>query len=752
MVGMKKWLTPPLRGIGLVVVLALVALVPLVPAQAQSAEDRASLDRFRDSLAAVEDSSKLASLEQRLIAVAKADRDNAMHHIRLGFLAVRLGDLGSKTRYDDGAGEFEWATELQPSWPWGWYGLGIAEDKVGDSQISIVQGLQAMFGKDHLSRAANAYARSVQADPSFDRGLIELASTALRQRVNIKTTLAREALRQAAVTSASSNPDVLLWRGRVEREVGDIDSALAAFKGYLERGGRRGIGLIEVARTEFLRGSLDGQRPYYEGALIDDPQVVDQYRADLALVANDSALAEFNQNSGERRVAFLRRFWNQRDRASLLRDGERLREHYRRVYYSRKNFELVSTNRHYDIVERFRSGSQDFDDRGVIYIRHGEPTERARYNAPGMQLNESWHYTRADGDLIFHFVAREDVQDYKLVESLFDVLGFGNTVALRGDRDNSPAAGLANELLLTREKFSPIYSKLLGAGNAGSQKYLTEERRIGRRSIAIGTHTDSYELTYARALKLETNVVVAGRDSAHSLLHVTYAIPGSALHEVPSDRGHLYPVRLRLSVADRVGVPVATVDTTRLFIAREPVPPNEHLVGRLAVPVIPGNLTYRLAVEQGEDNGIILAADTVSVGDFSGSRFELSGVVLGAREANLTWRPAEGDTVFFNPLGRYRRSTAMELYYEVYGLSQDAPFKTEVRVTKDGKGGLLGIFGSRKPAIRLGFEDRAEGLATRVHRSVSLEKLDPGRYWIEVVVTDATGAERGSRASFEVRE
>jgi GWxTD domain-containing protein len=728
------------------------ALLPRIPAYAQSPADRASIEAFRDSLEGAADTTRLITLEQRLIAVAKEDRNNAMHHLRLGFLAIRMGDLGSKSRYDDGAGEFEWATDLQPTWPYAWYGLGIAEDKVGDSQISIVQGLQAMFGKDHLSRAANAYARSVQADPSFDRGLIELAATALRQRINVKTTIAREALRIAATTTAARNPEVMLWRGRVEREVGDIDSALVAFRGYLANGGRPGLGLIEIARTEFLKGSLDAQESYYEGAGIDDPVVVDQYRSDLALVANDSAIAEFNGNAGERRVAFLHRFWGQRDRASLLKDGERLREHYRRIFYARKNFQLVSANRHYEIEERFRSGSPDFDDRGIIYIRHGEPTDRARYNAPGMQLNESWHYARADGDLIFHFVAREDVQDYKLVESLFDVLGFSNAVALRGDRDNSTSAGLANELLLTREKFSPIYSKLLGAGSAGSQKYLTEERRIGRRSIAIGTTSDSYELTYARELKLETSVVAAGRDSTHSLLHVIYAIPGSALHEVPSDRGHLYPVRLRLSIADRVGVPVATIDTTRLFIAQAPVPPTEHLVGRLAVPVIPGNLTYRLAVEQGEDNGIILAADTVSVGDFTGGRFELSGVVLGSREANLTWRPAPGDTVYFNPLGRYKKSTTMEVYYEVYGLPQAASFKTEVRVTKEGKGGPLGIFGSRKPAIRLAFDEKSEGPSTRVHRSVSLEKLDKGRYWIEVVVTDPLGAVRQSRAAFEVHD
>ena len=306
----------------------------------------------------------------------------------------------------------------------------------------------------------------------------------------------------------------------------------------------------------------------------------------------------------------------------------------------------------------------------MIYIRHGEPTHRASYNAPGMQLNESWYYARADGDLIFHFLAREDVQDYKLVESLFDVLGFGEAVALRGDRDNSAVAGRANELLLTREPFSPIYTRLLTSGKAGSGRYLTEERPIGRRSIAVGTRTDSYEFSYARRLTLEADVVVAGREADLSLLHVAYAIPGSALHEVASERGHLYPVRLRLSVLDRTGHHVAAVDTTRLFIARDPVPPNEHLVGQVRVPVIPGPLVYRLAVEQGDDNGVILASDTITAGDFSGRLFELSGLVLGSRDANLTWRPTGGDTVWFNPSGRYRRGSTMELYYEVYGLAR----------------------------------------------------------------------------------
>jgi GWxTD domain-containing protein len=731
--------------------IVLVAAAARRSLQAQSLRDREVIGAFRDSLEQVGDSVALAKFERHLIELARQDRDNALLHLKLGFLAVRMGDLGSHSRYDDGAGEFEWATELQPTWPWGWYGLGIAEDKVGDSEISLVAGLQAMFGKDHLTRAANAYARSVQADPSFVRGLVELASTAMRQRVNIKIALAREALREAAATTAGANPDVLLYRGRVEREVGDIDSAVAAFQGYLDRGGNRGLGLLELARSRFLQGSLEGQGPYYEGAAIDDTLSIRIYRQDIALIANDSALAEFDATRGPQRVAFLRRFWGQRDRGELLRDGERLREHYRRIFYARRNFELVSTNRHYDIVERFRSGSQDFDDRGIIYIRHGEPAERAAYNVPGLELNESWHYTRADGDMVFHFVAREDVQDFKLVESLFDVLGFGGALALRTDRDTELTLGRASDLITSRERFSPVYTKLLGAGPAGAQQYLTEERALGRRSIAIGTHSDSYELNYTRTLKVLTNVVVAGVDTAGPLLHVSYAIPGSALEEVPSSEGHLYPVRLRLSVADGVGRPIAMIDTTRLFLAHAPVPAREHLVGRIAVPVVPGQLTYRLAIEQGDENGVILPAVKIEASDASGQEFALSGLVLGAHEANLVWHPTPEDTVFFNPLGTWPPKRAMELYYEVYGAADGAPLSTQLLVTKHGGGGFLGLFGGKKAAIRLGFQDIAQGSPTRFRRTLSLEKLSPGAYEVEVMVTNQAGATRRSRAAFEVQ-
>src|SRR6266576_2987803 len=94
---------------------------------AQAPADRAALERLRDSLGGVGDSLALHRFEQATIARAKLDRDNPLLHLRLGFIAVRLGELSNaKSHFDDAAGEFQWASELQPEWPYPWYGLGTA--------------------------------------------------------------------------------------------------------------------------------------------------------------------------------------------------------------------------------------------------------------------------------------------------------------------------------------------------------------------------------------------------------------------------------------------------------------------------------------------------------------------------------------------------------------------------------------------------------------------------------------------------
>ena len=730
-----------------------VALFILTPQhlQSQTPEDRVELERFRDSIAGTVDSIGLLALERRMIDSAKSDRSNGMIHLKLGFVSLRLGDLGGKDHYDDAASEFQWAIDLQPAWPYAWYGMGLAEYGVGDSQVSFVTGLKTMLGKDALTRSAVAFAKSAEIDPSFVRGLVDLANTALRQRVNIKLGVALEALRRSASTTAGNDPEVLLARGRVEREVGDGDSAVVAFKSYLQRGPNRALGLLEVARTQLLLGRFEGTAAYYEGASLDDSLAVTGYRADLSTIASDSVIGEFDRQQGQRRAVYLRRFWGERDLTELRTDGERLREHYRRLFYARKNFQLTANNRHYDIVERYRSGSRDFDDRGVIYIRHGEPSSRASYAAPGLEPNESWRYDRTDGDLIFHFIAREDVQDFKLVESLFDVLGFSSAVKLQDQNNSASDNAVAEQLMLSREQLSPIYRRLQAAGRGSTGRYQNQERRAGQESIAVGTTSDSYELRFPNELKATSEVLAVGRDSSGHQVQIAYAIAGSSLEPVTVTRGYLYSVRLRFVATDVRGKVVSALDTTRHFVAPERVPPNEHLVGRVGTTVPQGSLHYRLAIQQGDDAGTTLPRDTVRVGPASAAALSLSDLVLGSRTANLGWRRTPDDTVLFNPLRTYKRGEEMELYYEIEGL-RPAPYTVELAVRKKGGGGGIfkKIFGGGGAAIKLKFDQQATTPTVYTHRSLKLDRLKPGMYVLQLLVVDADGRKDYRTREFQV--
>jgi hypothetical protein len=222
------------------------------------------LERFRDSLAIIDELGPLRALEADLIARARQDRSNAMLHLRLGFLALRMGDLTEsdeqRRHFDEAGGEFEWATQEQPNWPYGWYGLGFAELGVGDSELPLVSGFQTMLGRDALTRSATAFARSAEVDPGFVAGLAELSTTALKQRVNARADVALAALRRASRTSAASAPEVLLARGRVERAVGSLDSSAAALTRLLTRDSTNVMARYELARTRFLQADPTQER------------------------------------------------------------------------------------------------------------------------------------------------------------------------------------------------------------------------------------------------------------------------------------------------------------------------------------------------------------------------------------------------------------------------------------------------------------------------------------------------------------
>jgi hypothetical protein len=236
------------------------------------------------------------------------------------------------------------------------------------------------------------------------------------------------------------------------------------------------------------------------------------------------------------------------------------------------------------------------------------------------------------------------------------------------------------------------------------------------------------------------------------LLQVGYAISGKTLVPVASSRGYLYPIRVHAAVLDLQGRVIATLDTTRVFLAHEQVPEQEHLLGRVELPVIPGTAVLRLSLQQGEETGVLFLPDTFQAGDPSGSVFSASDVAIGSRNIPLAFLAAPEDTVLLNPLSIYPKGGVLEMYAEVYGLPAEAPYKLELVVLKRGGGGLFGIFGGKRTQVGLKSEERATGPRTILHRGLGLEKLSPGGYWLELDVTDGEGHSVRRRQAFEVVE
>lgn len=697
-------------------------------AAAQSPPDRLALDRFRDSLAAVHDPAALTRLSHSL------DRQGGtppapLDELRLGYLALRAAELGVDPAAEQAVARLRRTVRRRPEWPYAWHGLGLAETLRAAAEQRDRLALGSRVGVGTLERAGERHRRALELEPAFTPAALALARLTLALRDTARFAGARDLLRRAVRESDDPPAELLLARGRLERAAGDVDSALAAF-GRLVTADGSALARLERGRTALAAGLAGAETEYYEAAAEDDSLARAGYHADLAPIATAVELARFDALRPEERPGFLRRFWGDRDRAEMRGEGERLREHQRRLLHARRSYALTVSRRFYGAADAYRSGSDELDDRGVIYVRHGEPAERLRPFVFGLMPNESWRYARADGDLLFHFSSGYDADgggdlyDYRLVESVLDLRG-----AADAPRD---------QLLLSRQSLSPVYGRMLNWGGYGSARARARERGIGQASVAIGTETDSYELGFDRPLPALASLVAVGSRGASGLAHLVLAVPSEALRAGE-------PLRVRLVALDGAGRPGAWADTT-LDVGLPGERRGRFLVGRVELLLPPGTWTWRAALQQGDSVGSVLPRDTVRVADRDG-RLRLSDLALGMPAASVEWEPVPGDTVLLTPFELFRTGSEVELYYEAAGTRPSASYRHEIAVYR--------VRGDparpdRRPAVSLSVEEPAAGDPVRVHRTLRLDRLEPGRYLVEVRLEGPGGAGATRSRAFTV--
>lgn len=681
---------------------------------------------LRDSLAAACDTAALRSLLRSSVRAGKANRENGTAALRSGLVALRLGELRADPDFSEARSRFQDAARREPGRPEPWYGWGLAEAGRSAWEMSVELNLGNRVGLKALERAAAHYQRALAADASYAPAALALTRVTLELRDTARLASAAQALRRAAL-APTTPPEVVLAWGRVERAAGRSESALTAFERYLPRAENRALALLELARTRLAVGHPDGESPYYEGASLADAEVASEYLADIAPLVGDSGIARLGALRGPELAQYLRQLWTDRDRVELRGDGERLREHYRRLQYARLHFPLTISRRFYGRLDAYRSGDPGLDDRGVIYIRHGEPSTRLRPFVYGAMPNESWHYVRAEGDLLLHFSGGwddnggGDLYDYRLVQSVLDLHG-----AADAPRD---------QLLLSRQSLSPAYSRMLNWGRYGAANARALERSIGSASIAVGTTTDTHELEFPHRLGVVADLIAVGRGVSGSLVHLVFGIAASGTSADVTEGDARYRVRARLVALDQHDRPLTGLDTT--FVIRRPRPLNsgEFLVGRAELSLPPGKWRYRASLQQGDSAGVVLPRDSVRVAATDGSSLAVSDIALGSPGRAVSWVTDAADTVLLAPSALFRKGANVELYYEASGATPGLRYRHEITVLQSDRRDSR----RRRPLVALSFDEVPADSIIRSQRVVRLERLKEGSYLVEVKITGPEG-------------
>jgi hypothetical protein len=160
-----------------------------------------------------------------------------------------------------------------------------------------------------------------------------------------------------------------------------------------------------------------------------------------------------------------------------------------------------------------------------------------------------------------------------------------------------------------------------------------------------------------------------------------------------------------------------------------------------------------VALEAGRA-GVVGPRDTINVVSPTGTSLAVSDLALGTRSVALSWVAGAGDTVWVNPRGQFRSAEPMQLYFEVSGVPRDTAYHVELAVKRPGGESLLhklfGLFGGGGGTTRVTFAERSHDGHDFIHREISLEKLKPAMYVLEVTVATPAGKKVVRRQDFTV--
>jgi len=492
------------------------------------------------------------------------------------------------------------------------------------------------------------------------------------------------------------------------------------------------------AAEEMFWQAVDGIRNRLDAELIFE---------DVKYIVTDAEWQQFRRLAVVRDyIDFFRRLFLSRDPTPAARNNARLAEHYRRLRFAEENymfddFRTWFNNPDKHGYQKFPATfylNDRFNDKGLIYLRHGEPDERAVSAGASIVSNESWRYgqTNAAPEMIFHFVVDENAtgNNWRLTPFL-----------------NNP------RFLEDRITWGAAYERLLRGDPLEQMKLEDELAQQSREAVDTGFRSDRHSWDKnVQPLPVMAYAAFFKAPEGKSYFDLYYGMPLPSANE-------LARAGADTSTICEHGVTLHDLQWNRVqrqheVITKEQIPdltPMQFLIGQYHLAVPPDSYHVAFFLRQPATNRLGGWKNDLRIPSFAEGKLAVSSIVLAS---SIT--PSSDDDIFVknglriapNPTRRFARAKPVYVYFEVYHLAANVGGKSSFIVEyttslrKEKKSGARKVFsifgGNAKPATTLSMEREANATTSTEYLALDLNKAGRGDFRLSIKVKDKNSAQQ----------
>ncbi|MCH8872939.1 GWxTD domain-containing protein [candidate division KSB1 bacterium] len=521
-------------------------------------------------------------------------------------------------------------------------------------------------------------------------------------------------------------------QGEVSRLNKDFQKAESIFRKILEQYSvNKNLIYLSLVRLNLQQDSLKKASDYFNLALnsLETHFDAEYLFEDSKYISTDQEMALYrNLGTVEDKKIFFQKFWKRRNPLPASPINVRAMEHYRRLILAEKSFwfdgvRSWATNPDKAGHLKFPAAyfeNEEFNDKGLIYIRHGAPNQVAITPGQLFHSNESWHYFKRDDreKFIFHFLKAylATGNNWKLAANLPNIRMVQDRVGWDSKLDRLTLATSQQEISIIQNQIA-------------DQSHLTVKNAMSSDSHTWDKGTEELDMPYY--------IAYFRGDNNKTRVELYY---GLAIQQLLNDEQNMDGVVLKH------GVGLYDLDWNNITQFSRDVSFKSNreniFIHRFYFDLEPG--TYHS----------VFYANRPSTKKWGGDNFEIEVPVIdrkafGMSDLELAFNilDAERESVFKNgkfevipnPSKIFNKSDQVHLYFEIYNLRKDETGETSFNIeyTMTQRKGSFKLFGGGKKQV-ISVKNDFTGFEHTYYETAGFDvsKLQPGEYKMTVKVKD----------------